>query len=193
MSVLWSWYYRATGRLIQHKLLLKQQKPQFSPWLTPSPTTPTTTTTTTSTTRWRHALSRMSIVLHQNPVNIKVSLRSANQRHSTSSSPDDWRKQQLQALQQKFDNNNNNNNNNNVSTVDSDETLQPLWKEMERRVTRRKPRMVKQQQQGQQQVPTGRVNIRKTDEDVWAQEGMYDVQPGKIPSTSTSSTSTTKQ
>jgi hypothetical protein len=81
-------------------------------------------------------------------------------RYFSSSTPDDWRKQQLQKLQRKFQANN---------TIESEEELQPMWKEMEGRVTRRKPRTV--QQTGGR---AGHMNVRKTDEDVWAQEGMYD-------------------
>ena len=56
-----------------------------------------------------------------------------------------------------------------VVDVRSDEELQPMWKEMESRVARRKPRTL-----GQTGGRTGRMNIRKTDEEVWLQEGLYD-------------------
>jgi hypothetical protein len=58
-----------------------------------------------------------------------------------------------------------------MTTVDvkSDDELQPMWKEMESRVVRRKPRTV-----SESGGRTGRMNIRKTDEEVWLQEGLYD-------------------
>ncbi|KAG7343860.1 hypothetical protein IV203_021868 [Nitzschia inconspicua] len=93
---------------------------------------------------------------------IAITTRHFASSSSSSSSPDDWRKRQLQQLQRKFQDTSN--------TIESDEELQPMWKEMEGRVTRRKPRTM--QQTGGR---TGRVNVRKTDEDVWAQEGMYQV------------------
>jgi hypothetical protein len=105
---------------------------------------------------WRSlAPSPYSVSVLQNDTLVFTHLR-----YFSSSTPDDWRKQQLQKLQRKFQANN---------TIESEEELQPMWKEMEGRVTRRKPRTV--QQTGGR---TGRMNVRKTDEDVWAQEGMYD-------------------
>jgi hypothetical protein len=130
--------------------------------------------------------SSMSILLYHNAVHVHSNsipkFQSSNKRHFASSSPDDWRKQQLQTLEQKF----HKTHNNNVNFVDSDEALQPVWKEMESRVTRRKPRLV-QQPGGEQRQPTGRINIRQTDEDIWAQEGMYDQkqQQQELPSTTT--------
>jgi hypothetical protein len=115
-------------------------------------------------------------------------------RHFASSSLDDWRKQQLQKLQQKFSNENNsishsNNNNSSILFIDSEEELQPQWKEMESRVTRRKPRSVQQTIDGRPvKRPTGRMNVRKTDEDVWAQEGMYEEQQEQRQSTTKSTT-----
>lgn len=72
----------------------------------------------------------------------------------------EWRKQQLEKLERKFVNP--------AVTVDSDEDLQPMWKEMEGRVTRRRPRTV-----AENQGRTGRENIRKTDEEYWLREGLY--------------------
>ncbi len=75
----------------------------------------------------------------------------------------EWRKMQLDKLERKF--------NQPSTSVEKEEDLQPMWKEMESRVTRRKPRTV--QQNGGK---TGRTNVRKTDEEVWLREGLYDEQ-----------------
>ena len=54
-------------------------------------------------------------------------------------------------------------------TVEKDDDLQGEWKSMESRVTNRVP-LTKEELGGR----TGRMNIRKTDEDVWLKEGLYD-------------------
>lgn len=53
-------------------------------------------------------------------------------------------------------------------SIESEEELQPMWKEMEGRVTRRKLRTL-----ADTGGKSGRMNIKKTDEDVWLQEGLY--------------------
>lgn len=77
----------------------------------------------------------------------------------------DYRKIQLDHLQDKFQN----------KKIQDNDQLQDTWKEMESRVTRRKPRTM------QDKKKTGRNNIKKTDEDVWLQEGLYDNDSG-VPS-----------
>jgi hypothetical protein len=79
-------------------------------------------------------------------------------RCAGTSNPNQWRKQQLEALQCKFTK---------VETIQNDEELQPMWKEMEGRVTRRRPRTVVETR-----GKTRRQNVRKTDEEVWLAEGM---------------------
>lgn len=79
----------------------------------------------------------------------------------TQQQPGEWRKKQLQNLEQKFSDP--------QTRIESDEELQPMWKEMESRVTRRRPRTLMQTG-----GKSGRVNIRETDEDIWAQQGMYE-------------------
>lgn len=76
-----------------------------------------------------------------------------------SPSPNDWRKKQLEKLENKFKA---------TLEIQTEEDLQPMWKEMEGRVTRRKPRTLRDTG-----GKTGRVNIRKTDEEVWEHEGLY--------------------
>lgn len=73
--------------------------------------------------------------------------------------PIDWRKKQLEKLENRFKE---------TLDIQNDEDLQPMWKEMEGRVTRRKPRTTIDTG-----GKTGRSNIRKTDEEVWEQEGFY--------------------
>lgn len=89
---------------------------------------------------------------------------------SSSSSPNEWRKKQLEKIEKKFDK---------TDTaaaaaasmmdIHTDDELQPMWKEMEGRVVRRKPRTA-----AQLGGRTGRVNVRKTDEEVWLEKGLYD-------------------
>ena len=54
-------------------------------------------------------------------------------------------------------------------TIDKDEDVQPMWREMESRVTKR--RSLTLEQRG---GVSGRRNVRKSDEDVWLAAGVYD-------------------
>jgi predicted acetyltransferase len=69
----------------------------------------------------------------------------------------EWRKSQLDKLEQSF-----------ASTIENDEQIQPMWKDMESRVTRRKSFTVEERK-----GVIGRRNVRKTDEDNWLQAGLY--------------------
>ena len=73
------------------------------------------------------------------------------------SSSTEWRKSQLDKLEQTF-----------ASTMESDEPIQPMWKDMESRVTRRKSFTIEERK-----GVVGRRNVRKTDEDNWLQAGLY--------------------
>ncbi|KAL3775447.1 hypothetical protein HJC23_006533 [Cyclotella cryptica] len=53
--------------------------------------------------------------------------------------------------------------------IDNYEDVQPMWKEMESRVTRR--RSLTLEQRGGM---SGRRNVRRSDEDVWLEAGVYD-------------------
>jgi hypothetical protein len=86
---------------------------------------------------------------------------SSSSSSSSSSSASEWRKIQLEKLEMKFKQPS--------MTVQNDEDLQPMWKEMESRVTRRRPRTI--EEMGGR---TGRVNVKKTDEEMWLQEGLYE-------------------
>ena len=75
----------------------------------------------------------------------------------------EWRKQQLDKIENKFKGKQLES-----ISIESEEDLQPMWKEMEGRVTRRKPRSL-----ADTGGKSGRMNIKKTDEDVWLEEGLY--------------------
>jgi hypothetical protein len=70
----------------------------------------------------------------------------------------DWRKTRLDQLERKFTS----------KMIESDTELQPEWKSMESRVTRRR-NLTKDELGGK----TGRSNIRPTEEDVWLENGLY--------------------
>ena len=53
--------------------------------------------------------------------------------------------------------------------IDSYDDVQPMWKEMESRVTRR--RSLTLQERG---GVSGRRNVRRSDEDVWPEAGVYE-------------------
>ena len=53
--------------------------------------------------------------------------------------------------------------------IDNYEDVQPMWKEMESRVTRRRSLTIEQRD-----GVSGRRNVRKSDEDVWLEAGVYD-------------------
>lgn len=89
-----------------------------------------------------------------------ANLGSFPSRATFSTQDTEWRKQQLDKLEQKFQQ---------PLQITNDEDLQPMWKEMESRVTRRRTR-TKEQADGK----LGRKNIKKTDEEAWLQAGLYD-------------------
>ena len=56
--------------------------------------------------------------------------------------------------------------------IDNDEDVQPTWKDMESRVTRRKSMTISELSSRGKKV--GRSNIRKTDEEAWLNAGLYE-------------------
>lgn len=54
--------------------------------------------------------------------------------------------------------------------IQSDDDLQPMWRDMESRVTRRRSLTAAQREPGK----IGRRNVRKSDEDMWLESGLYD-------------------
>jgi len=78
------------------------------------------------------------------------------------SSDSSWNKKQIEKIEKRFTEEESSKN------VDSDEDLQQMWKEMESRVTKRRPRTLRDTK-----GKTGRENIKKTDEEMWLQEGLY--------------------
>ena len=78
----------------------------------------------------------------------------------TTTGKPEWRKQQLDKLTNNFQD---------PLTIESDEDLQPMWREMESRVVNRRTR-TKEENGGK----TGRTNIRPTDEEAWLRAGLYE-------------------
>ena len=87
----------------------------------------------------------------------------------------EWKRNQYRKITEKFQTNiTKEKENSEESTVeplqiDNYEDVQPMWKEMESRVTRR--RCLTLEQRGGK---TGRRNVRRSDEDVWLEAGVYD-------------------
>ena len=55
------------------------------------------------------------------------------------------------------------------ATIESDDELQQTWRDLESRIRNRRP-LTLQDRRG----VSGRSNIRRTDEDVWLEVGLYD-------------------
>jgi hypothetical protein len=81
---------------------------------------------------------------------------------STEAKDPEWRKVQLDRLSKNFDQRK-------EPVIEKDDDLQPMWKDMESRVVRRRTLTI--EQAGGR---VGRTNIRPTDEESWLKAGMYD-------------------
>ena len=95
-----------------------------------------------------------------------------------------WKRNQYRKLEDKFNNNNENESKHTSSkqqleplNIDNYDDVQPMWKEMESRVTRR--RSLTLQQRG---GVSGRRNVRKSEEDYWGEAGVYDEKKKTPPS-----------
>ena len=86
---------------------------------------------------------------------------SAPPRAFFSTSGTEWRQRQLQKIKDKFDPP--------LEIVETEDDLQSMWRAMEGRVTKKRPRTVEETG-----GKTGRANIKKTDEEIWLREGLYD-------------------
>jgi len=91
-----------------------------------------------------------------------------------------WKRNQYRKIEDKF-NSDNDERNRILYTdtkkleplnIDNYEDVQPMWKEMESRVTRR--RSLTLEQLKQRGGVSGRRNIRKSEEDYWERAGVYD-------------------
>jgi hypothetical protein len=92
-----------------------------------------------------------------------------SKRTSTPSSVgNEWRKQQLDKIENKFKGKQLE-----ALSIESEEDLQSMWKEMEGRVTKRRSRSL-----ADTGGKSGRMNIKKTEEDVWLEEGLYSTGDG---------------
>lgn len=80
---------------------------------------------------------------------------------TSSSSSLSWRKEQLDKLLAKRKVTEP------AQTIQNDDDLQPMWQAMERRV---KNRPLPRNEEGK----SGRANIKKTEEDIWLEQGLYD-------------------
>jgi hypothetical protein len=83
---------------------------------------------------------------------------------SAASSSSSWRRQELDQIENKFTNTPPKQN-----PVNGDDDLQPEWRALESRVTKRKT-LTPKQRGGK----IGRSNIRRGEEDVWLENGLYD-------------------
>lgn len=114
------------------------------------------------------------------PLAVTAAANHHPQQHLFSSSTVgyEWRQKQLQKLENKFTlppkNGQQHQQQHPAQLVDKEEDLQQTWKEMESRVTRRRPRTA-----AENGGKTGRANIKKTEEEVWLQEGLYPEQNDK--------------
>uniref|UniRef100_A0A7S2IA71 Uncharacterized protein n=1 Tax=Helicotheca tamesis TaxID=374047 RepID=A0A7S2IA71_9STRA len=96
-----------------------------------------------------------------------------------------WRKDQIDKIENKFQPNEETgdddadetsnrdmtterNNDNDLNIISSDDELQPMWRDMESRVLKRRTYTI-----AESGGKVGRRNIRKTEEDVWLEAGMY--------------------
>ena len=78
-----------------------------------------------------------------------------------------WRRSQIDKLESKFDDKNDGDDD--TPDITTDEELQPMWRDMESRVTRRRSLTAAERGPGK----VGRRNVRKSDEDVWLASGLY--------------------
>jgi hypothetical protein len=100
--------------------------------------------------------------LHTLPKPILFPRKFSSDDDKSSEATTEWRKVSLDRLEQRFTKKPS-------RLVKSEEDLQPEWKAMESRVTKRRTLTI-----DQFNGKTGRENIRKTDEDIWMESGLYD-------------------
>mmetsp|Transcript_16316 Transcript_16316/g.26800 ORF Transcript_16316/g.26800 Transcript_16316/m.26800 type:complete len:161 (+) Transcript_16316:175-657(+) len=95
-----------------------------------------------------------------------------------------WKRNQYQKLEDKFNKLSPTDTQNlEPLNIDNYEDVQPMWKEMESRVTRR--RSLTLEQLKQRGGMSGRRNIRKSEEDYWEKAGVYDKEEKKDDDNST--------
>ncbi len=98
-----------------------------------------------------------------------------------------WKRNQYQKLEDKFNTPNKQSSTDTQNleplNIDNYEDVQPMWKEMESRVTRR--RSLTLEQLKKRGGVSGRQNIRKSEEDYWEKAGVYDKDEKKDDDNST--------
>ncbi len=112
---------------------------------------------------------------------------SANDVINSAAATAQWKRNQYQKLEDKFNTPNKlsstDTQNLEPLNIDNYEDVQPMWKEMESRVTRR--RSLTLEQLKQRGGVSGRQNIRKSEEDYWEKAGVYDKDEKKDDDNST--------
>ena len=97
--------------------------------------------------------------------------------HNLVKREENWRKSQLNQLSEKFASSPSPQSwpTDNIPplNIGTYEEVQPMWKAMESRVTKRPPPMTLKEAKAKNKV-TGRKNIKKTEEEYWFEEGVYD-------------------
>jgi len=87
-----------------------------------------------------------------------------------------WRKGQLTKITEKFassaDSKTSSSKPPEPMEITSDDEIQPMWKDMESRVVRRRSIVISEALQKGKKV--GRRNVRKTDEEAWLNAGLYE-------------------
>jgi hypothetical protein len=109
--------------------------------------------------------ARVTRMLNKSFIRTRIRCLSANQANGDTS----WRRQQLERLTSRFQDDDDQ-----ALQVNKDDELQSHWKQMEGRVVRRKS-ISKESAAGK----VGRKNIRRTDEEVWLENGLYDLDNNK--------------
>ena len=140
----------------------------------------------------RGALSPQNIVrsdhllrFHSNSKGSSAVNGSADDIIDSAAATTQWKRNQYQKLEDKFNDkpSSTDTQHSEPLNIDNYEDVQPMWKEMESRVTRR--RSLTLEQLKQRGGVSGRQNIRKSEEDYWEKAGVYDKDEKKDDDNST--------
>jgi len=120
-----------------------------------------------STTLRRVATATVSSLTPLTPLTSVRSFAAHSDDEKPATGTPNWRKNQLSKLERKFLSNEES-----LEEIDNDDDVQPMWQAMEGRVTNR--RSMSMEEAREKGRVTGRKNIRKTEEEYWLEEGVYD-------------------